>query len=202
MMWGKHRLWIIGGRDIWQPDLSLAPTTAQPVIFENPNAGFTYTCMAEGPAAMYFGGHDGRVSTIQLITLEADGGIPTLSGAAVAATLPDGELVQEIAVLAGQFIGIGTNHGFRVGALSSDGSITYGPLMIEPEGIVNCTAITTQGRFFLVAFQITDDTARIFRVDSSVPLEQDGVFAYASDVDTGVSGYATSIAPADRGSWP
>lgn len=190
--WGKHRLWVIGGRNLWQPDVNATGGTNQAPLFTNPNKGWQYTSLAEGPAAMYFGGHDGHTSNIQLVTLDANGGIPTLTGGQVAAVLPDGELVQEIDVLGGSYIGIGTNKGFRVGVVQENGSIVYGPLILEREN-TNCTALTTQGRFFLVAFD-TDGT-NLFRIDTGTPLDG-GVFPYARGEDPAVSGYLTSIAAA------
>lgn len=199
LMWGKHRLWIIGGRKLWQPDLSLAGGTAQNPIFTHPNQGWTYTCMAEGPSAMYFGGHDGNTSSIQAITLEAGGGIPTLSGATVTTVLPDGELVQEIAVLAGQYVGIGTNRGFRVGVVNSDASITYGPLIVEPAGVTGCSSVGTQGRFFVVAFSATGGKAVAYRVDTAAEVA-DGVFPYAKDIacDTLVGSITSITSAGDR----
>jgi hypothetical protein len=185
MAWAKHRLWVIGGRRLWQPDLSLAGGAAQNPVFIHPNLGWTYTCMAEGPAAMFFGGHDGTVSNIQAITLDAGGGLPTLSGAATSAALPDGELVQELAVIAGQFIGIGTTSGFRVGVM--DGStITYGPIMLAPEGVVSTTALIADGRFFLVTFETGDGLSQVYKVDTSVELAE-GVYAYAKDMQAAIT---------------
>lgn len=185
LSWGKHRLWVIGGRRLWQPDLSLVSGSAQTPVFIHPNQGWTYTCMAEGPAAMFFGGHDGQSSTIQAITLDSGGGLPTLSGAAASASLPDGELVQELAVVAGQFIGIGTTAGFRVGLM--DGSnITYGPLMIEPDGVVGTTALVADGRFFLVAFETGDGLSQVYKVDTATEIST-GVYAYAKDMRCALS---------------
>jgi len=181
MLFGKHRLWVIGGRSIWQPDLTDAGGTNQPPIFTHPNQGWQYTSMAEGPSAMYFAGHDGRTSSIQAITLDAGGGLPTLSGASATAIFPDGELVQEIAVLAGQFIGIGTNKGFRVGTLSSDGGISYGPILFTPEGATACTSIMTEDRFFRVAFRTAARNAETYKVDTGTALSE-GVYPYASDL--------------------
>jgi len=187
--WGMHRLWVIGGRKIWQPNLSLAGGSAQNPIFTNPNTGWTYTCMAEGGSAMLFGGNDGYSSSIQAITLNSDGSLPTLSGATVAAVLPDGELVQEIAVLAGQYVGIGTTQGFRIGTLDTNGRMTYGPLIFTLDG-VNCTSITTQGRFFVVGFS----NNHVYRVDTGTPLDND-IFPYARDVQCSTLG-VTSLSAA------
>lgn len=195
MTFGKHRLWIAGGRKLWQPDLSLASGSTQSPIFTHPNQGWTYTCIAEGPQAMYFGGHDGRTSSIQAVALDTGGGVPTLTGAQVTAILPDGELIQEIAVLAGQYIGIGTNRGFRVGVI--DGvNITYGPILFAPEGVNRCTSIATQDRFFLVGFATEAQPAELWRVDTGTPL-QDGIFPYARDIECG-DGSVTSIAAVDN----
>jgi hypothetical protein len=161
--------------------------------------------MAEGPAAMFFGGHDGNTSTIQAITLDSGGGLPTLSGASTSAALPEGELVQEIAVVAGQFIGIGTTAGFRIG-LMDQSSITYGPLMLEPAGVRGTTALIADGRFFLVAFETGDGLSQVYKVDTSVEIEQ-GVYAYAKDMqcqqssvaDTPYAGTIQSLALVEEG---
>lgn len=196
LRWGKHRLWMIGGRKIWQPDLALTGGTAQDPIFTHPNQGWTYTCMAEGLGAMYFGGHDGNTSVIQAITLESDGGLPTLSGAAITAAFPEGELVQEIEVLAGSIIGIGTNRGFRAGKLEADGSITYGPLLIEPAGVTGCTALSTQGRFFVVGFTDSLTMARAYRVDTGTVLDEN-IYPYAADIECAADSQVASIAVID-----
>lgn len=196
LSWGKHRLWMIGGRKLWQPDVTLSGGTTQNPIFIHPNLGWTYTCIAEGPAAMYFGGHAGNTSSIQAVTLDTGGAVPTLTGAQNTTILPDGELVQEISILAGQYVGIGTNKGFRVGAISGT-NITYGPLIIEPAGVIACTAMTTQGKFFLVSFSTSTGTTLAYKVDTSEEIAN-GVFPYASDVDCGFTGSITSLA---SGAW-
>lgn len=190
--WGKHRLWVIGGRRIWQPSPpEVNQAAADPPIYVNPAFNWTYTCIAEGPEAMYFGGHDGINSSIQAITLNADGSLPTLSGATTTVSLPNGELVQEIATLAGQYIGIGTNKGFRVGVFDG-ASITYGPLLISPDGVQNCTAITAFSTYFLVAFEVTGGAAEAWRVDISEEIDA-GVFPYARDIEAESSGYIKSL---------
>lgn len=191
--WGKHRLWMIGGQKIWQPDVTLADGTTQNPVFTHPNPGWTYTCMAEGPGAMFFGGHDGLTSSIQAVTMDSDMAIPSLSGAVVGAVLPEGELVNEIVVLAGQFIGIGTNKGFRVGLVQQDNSINYGPLLIEPSGVSSCSALTTFGKFFIVAFTTATAASVTYKVDTSVDLG-DGVMPYAKFVDCGTAQTITSLA--------
>lgn len=198
--WGKHRLWVIGGRKLWQPDLTLAGGSSQNPIFTHPNQGWNYTCMAEGPSAMYFGGHDGFQSSVQAVSFDAGGNIPALSGATVTAVLPDGELVQELSVVAGQYIAIGTNRGVRVGVINSDLSITYGPLIVEPDGVIACTGITSQSRYFVVGFRTATGNALAYRIDTGTEINtngnSNGVFAYASDIDLGFTGAITSMVAA------
>lgn len=193
MKFAKHRLWIIAGDHIWQPDLGSSGATA--AFFQHPAPGWVYTDIADGPAAVYFSGSDGASSSIQMVTLDDDGGIPTPSGARTAATLPQGEFIQKIEVLAGQFIGIGTNQGFRMGLLNPDGTITYGPRFLAPDDVLECTAMATDDRFFIVAFRTDGGVANVYRVDSSMEVA-DGEFAYAADVEFDSSGYMTSI-----GAW-
>jgi hypothetical protein len=198
LQWGKGRLWVIGGPNIWQPDVATASGTSQTPVFTNPNPGWNYTCMAEGPGAMYFGGHDGSSSSVQAITFDSSGGIPTLSGAAITAALPDGELVQELTILAGTFFGIGTNRGFRVGQVDVySNAIDYGPILFPVEGITACTALTAQNRFFVVAFATDDNESVAYRVDTSVQLDN-LLYPYAHDIAAG-SGHLTSLATSPDG---
>lgn len=197
MEWGKHRLWIIGGQRIWQPNLSLAGSTAQDPVFTHPDANWTYTCLAEAGSGMLFAGHDGRLSSIQIITLDQDGFLPGLSGATETAVFPEGELVHEIAVLAGQLVGIGTNRGFRIGRVSDGGRITYGPLLCEPAGITTCTAITTQGRFFVVAFNSTEG-AIAYRFDTGTEIEE-LIHPYAEDIQHESGTYIQGLAVVTTG---
>jgi hypothetical protein len=171
-LFAKYRFWACGGNAIYQPDVSGAPDGgAAPIapIFTNPQSGFGYTCMAEGPAAVYFGGHDGSQSWIQSITLDASGGLPTLTGATIAAVLPPGELVVAIDVLAGQYMGIATNQGFRVGKIETNGSLTYGPLLItQSPGSTGfwfgATSMCATPDSFLVATRDTAQAPRAYRV--------------------------------------
>jgi hypothetical protein len=202
--WAMHRLWVTVDNQIWQPDLSLATGSIQPAIYTNPDKSWVYTDIAEGPAGVYFAGNDGRTSSIQMITLDSDGALPTLSGATVVATLPPGELCRTIEILAGQYIGIGTTHGFRVGLLRENGSITYGPLIIrqDPDHTLSywgCSAITAIDRFFLVAIGETAVNPRIYKVDTGTGAEN-LAFPYARDAElnTATGGQFTSLAVRDN----
>lgn len=196
--WAKYRTWVFGHADLFQPAVTGTPdngTTPIAPFFTCPQPNWTYTSMAEGPSAVYFAGHDGQDSSIQMITLNGDGSLPTLSGAITAAVMPTGELIREIAMVAGQYIGIGTNLGFRVGQIESNGTITYGPLIIDethydgdPDPFFRGVgALTSRGDSFLVSLL---DYGRTYRVSTERPIS-DLVFPYARDVEIVGSGVAT-----------
>jgi hypothetical protein len=190
MRFALNRLFVIGGNKIYNPNLAGSGATA--ALFTHPASGWTYTDIADGPNAVYFSGHDNRSSSIQMIKLENTGALPTLSGASVACILPDGELIQRIFVLAGQFIGIGTNLGFRMGVINEDGTVTYGPRFLAPANVLECTAMTTMDRFFVVGFRYSTGPSTIYRIDTSQEVD-DAEFAYAADVEFVNSGWMNSL---------
>jgi hypothetical protein len=168
MMRAKHRLWIINAHQIFQPQFP-GGGVSDPAIYTHPEDNFVYTCLADGPTAVYFGGHDGSQSSIQSITLDESGGLPTLSGATIAAVLPIGELITSMQVLAGQYMGIGTNQGFRVGRIEANGTITYGPLILakDPDSTANYYGVTDVGvspRSFVVAVRDAGQAACAYEV--------------------------------------
>lgn len=177
IMWAKDRVWIIDANKIWQPDLTLAGGTTQNPIYTSPSTSFTYTSMAPSPGPVLFAGDDGTTGVIQSITLDTDGALPTLSGATVIAEFPPWERALTIAVLAGQYVGIGSSQGFRVGRLNND-SLVYGSLLRIG---TNCKAIALEDRYFLATF--ASDPGVVFRIDTGTEVT-DGVFAYAKDVAT------------------
>jgi len=103
-------------------------------------------------------------------------------------------------VVAGRYIAIGTNRGVRVGVINSDLSITYGPLIVEPDGVIACTGITSQSRYFVVGFRTATGNALAYRIDTGTEINtngnSNGVFAYASDIDLGFTGAITSMVAA------
>jgi hypothetical protein len=198
--WAKYRTWAWEGADLFQPSVTGTPDNgAAPIapFFTCPQPNWTYTAMAEGPSAIYFAGHDGQDSSIQMVSLEADGGLPALTGAITAAVMPTGELVTHIAMVAGQYIGIGTNLGFRVGQIESNGSITYGPLLIDnthydgtPDNFFRGVgALCARGDSFLVSVY---DVARTYRVPTTIELAPLS-FPYARDVEIPDSGVGTGF---------
>ena len=197
--WAKHRLFATYGRRAYVVDVTAADATEVQPLYSHPTTDWVFTDIAEGPSCVYLAGYSDLESAIQRITLDSDGGIPQLSAGVTTAVLPRGERVQRIAVLAGTWIGIGTNQGFRVGAIDENGDIAYGPLFLAPEGVVETTAIATWGRWFYVAFRTEDARSVVYRVDVSAQPEEDGVFAWAPDVELDTPGCFVDLDVANDG---
>ena len=187
VLWAKYRLWYAQGRHIYQPDVSLfaAATdgSALPAyLYRHPDEDWNYTAACDGPQSVYFAGYSAsQGSSIQQVALATDGTVPTVVAGITAAIMPPGEIVQTLAVLAGEYMAIGTNRGLRIASIDAGGGITFGPLTIDLPDITATTAIAAWDRFFYVSFAHTVATSRVYRVDLSQSFP-DGTFAWAPDV--------------------
>jgi hypothetical protein len=125
-------------------------------------------------------GFAGTQSSIYKFTLSDAGAITSLTSAVIAAEMPIGELIQSIKYYLGYML-IGTNKGIRVAQVSvDDGSIAYGPLIVETSQPVYDFAFRDR---FAWATTSVNGTAGLTRIDLSEqisPLR----FAYATDLYT------------------
>jgi hypothetical protein len=148
-------------------------------VYTNPNTSYHYTSVAASGPAIYTAGHSGIYSTIQKYTLSTAGVMPTLTSAVVAAELPAGEFVEKIYYYLGYMM-IGTNKGVRAALVSDqDGSINYGPLILETSQPVYDFA--GRDRFVWAATGVGALDGGLTRIDLGLeisPLR----FAYANDV--------------------
>jgi hypothetical protein len=148
-------------------------------VYTNPNTSYHYTSVAASGPAIYTAGHSGIYSTIQKYTLSTAGVMPTLTSAVVAAELPAGEIVEKLYYYLG-YMCIGTNKGVRVATVSDqDGSINYGPLILETSQPVYDFA--GRDRFVWAATGVGELDGGLTRIDLGLeisPLR----FAYANDV--------------------
>jgi hypothetical protein len=200
--WVKGRLMAAVANSVYEL------TTGGPALpaakFTHLNPSFVFTAFAEGTNAIYASGFAGNQSQIYKMVLDTSGNVPTLaSGGTQAAQMPLGETVLSMNVYLGNFIGIGTSRGFRVGQIDDNGDIIYGPLIFTATGGVS--AIGAYDRFFFVGASNAIDTGSgLYRVDLSQPIYDNGVsaslrFAYSTDLQshqtgtvTGVSNFGTS----------
>lgn len=179
--WAKHRLWATNGNKIYE--CVYAAPGVMTATYSHPSAGWVYTDIADGPGGVLFSGYGDGTSCLQRISIDTDGGIPTLSGATTVAQLPTDEKILRVSELAGSMFCMVTNMGVRVAVADSSGTVTYGPLFLERDTEVPDTtvpAICSAGRFWWLSF---GDENKLWRVDSSAEIDE-GVFAYASDMES------------------
>ena len=188
----KDRIILCANNAVYEmaTNASSLPTAA----YTNPNTNYIYTSVAASGPAIYTSGYSGLHSTIQKYTLSStSGSMPTLSQAIVAAEFPPGEIVYKIYYYLGYMI-IGTNKGIRVAIINDqDGSINYGPLIVETSQPVYDFA--ARDRFVWCATAIGSN-AGLIRIDLSTSIEGESLrFAYANDLEYTLSKphYTTAV---------
>ncbi len=162
-------------------------------IYTNPNTNYHYTSVAASGPAIYTAGHSGIYSTIQKYTLNTNGSMPTLTSAVVAAELPTGEIIEKIYYYLGYMM-IGTSKGVRVATVNDqDGSINYGPLIMETVQPVYDFA--GRDKFIWATTGIGSFDGGLTRIDLGNELEPLR-FAYANDLQISQTSehYTTAVA--------
>ena len=164
------------------PSGSHATDPLPTALYTNPNPSWVWTALAEGPAAFYAAGYAGSSSSIYKITLDLTNpnsfGFPELNVPTVTVDLPESEIVQGFDIYLGTYGVICTNKGVRVAVVSTDGDLSYGPLLFEGD----CKAVTFRDRFAYVTTTVGTDSGLV-RIDLSQPVVANSlIFAYAWDV--------------------
>ncbi len=192
LAWVKQRLVGCIGASVYELTASKSSSHTLPTpVYTHPNADWTWTSISESGNAIYAAGYAGGNSAIYKFTLSTAGVMPTLTSGVIAAQLPIGEVVNKIEYYLG-YLMIGTNKGVRAATVegAQDGSISYGPLIIEESNGVYDFAFRDK---FVWATGSVDGYAGLYRIDLSNELSPLR-FAYATDAYLeGVTGYATSV---------
>lgn len=176
------------------PNGNHATTSLPTATFTHPNTSWNWTAIAEGPRAIYYSGKLRNISSIFMSTLSSATttslGFPSLNVPTVIADFPEGEIVNDIKTYLGSYMAICTSKGIRIAIMADDGTISYGPLIVE--GSFN--RVVFRDRFAYVS-GLVDGEAGLIRIDLSAQIEPLR-FAYAWDVvASGVtSGAALSVA--------
>jgi hypothetical protein len=175
----------------------MSPTAAAlpTPTYTNPNVSYLYTSITASGPAIYTAGYSGMYSTIQKYTLVTSGAtagqMPSLSSAAVAAEFAPGEVVHKILYYLGYMI-IGTSKGVRVALVNDqDGSITYGPLIVETTQPVYDMCVRDH---YVWCTTNVNGNPGLTRIDLSNEIGTNTLrFAYANDVQvTTVTGKITT----------
>jgi hypothetical protein len=191
LAWVKQRLVACIGESVYELTNAKGSSHTLPTpVYTHPNSDWNWTSISESGSAIYAAGYAGGNSAIYKFTLSTAGVMPTLTSGVVAAQLPIGEVVNNIEYYLG-YLMIGTNKGVRAATISEqDGSINYGPLIIEESNGVYDFAFRDR---FVWATGSVGGFAGLYRIDLSNQVEPLR-FAYATDayLDT-ITGYATSV---------
>lgn len=189
----KDRLVLCVNNRVYE--VSPTATALPTAVYTNPNTNYHYTSVAASGPAIYTAGHSGIYSTIQKYTISTAGAMPTLTQAVVAAEFPPGEIVEELYYYLG-YMAIGTSKGVRIAVVNDqDGSIGYGPLIVETSQPVY--AFAGRDRFIWAATGIGALDGGLVRIDLGQNVENEPLrFAYANDlqVTQATEHYTTGVA--------
>jgi hypothetical protein len=165
-------------------------TSAMPTaLYTHPVSTHVYTSITASGPAIYISGYNGIQSTISKFTLSTAGVMPTLTSGVIAAELPVGEILHKIFYYLGYMM-LGTSRGIRVASVSdADGSIAYGPLIVETTQPVYDFA--ARGTFVWCATGV-DGSPGVIRINLNEEIESLR-FAYANDIYVpSVTGHVTT----------
>ena len=187
MEYVKERIVMCANNSVYE--FSTAASSLPTAIYTHPATTHVYTSITASGPAIYIAGYNGIQSTIQKFTLNSSGVMPTLTSAVVAAELPVGERVFRIFYYLG-YMAIGTSKGIRIATVNDqDGSITYGPLIVETTQ--PCYDFAARDHFIWCATGV-DGEPGVIRIDLSTEISP-LVFAYANDLYYGgVTGHQTT----------
>ena len=167
-------------------------TSLPSAVYTHPSSSHVYTSIAASGAAIYVAGYNGIQSTILKFTLSTAGLMPTLTQGVIAAEMPTGEVIHKIHYYLGYMI-IGTDKGIRIATVSDvDGSINYGPLIVETSQPVYDFCSRDH---YVWATTGVGGNPGVLRIDLTQQIEP-LVFAYANDVyyDSVTGHKTTSVA--------
>lgn len=190
--WVKQRLMIAQGQDLFELTTAGGDLDTQTPIYTHPDTSWTWTSAAEAPGALLVAGYGDSGSAIYRFVLDAQGDLPTLSGAITTAELPVGEYIVDTITYLGAYIVLATSLGIRVGTVSAEGQVTYGPFTYEG---ATSGGLRPYDRFIFTGVADAGDTRPgLIRIDLS-ELDESGRAAWANDVraPSGQAGTVTGI---------
>ena len=172
----KERIVMCVNNSIYE--FSTSATSLPSPIYTHPGGDYVFTSITASGPAIYVSGYSGIHSSIFKFTLATNGTMPTLTSAQVAAEMPSGEIIHKIFYYLGYMM-IGTNKGIRAAIVSDqDGSINYGPLIVETTQPVYDFAARDK---FIWATATVGSSPGTIRINLGEEIETLR-FAYANDI--------------------
>jgi hypothetical protein len=189
----KQRLVFTANNFVYEMPSSATNFNQAILTYTHPSTSFVFSSITESGTAIYIAGYEGIKSSIFKFSLDSTtGAMPTLTSAITAAEMPVGETINKIYEYLGYMM-IGTNKGVRVASIGTDGSLTYGPLIVELEH--GCYDFAARDRFVWCASGVSTIEPGLIRIDLSNEIETLR-FAYANDLfyDTYEHNITTAVA--------
>jgi hypothetical protein len=189
----KQRLMAGVANGIYELNPNTTPSTTLPgtalptAEFTHPSSTWTWTSICEGPNAIYYAGKNRNNSSIFKIGLTTGTtalGFPVLAVPTEIAQFPVTEIVNAIDIYLGTYMVICTSKGVRVAAVQDDGSIKYGPIIVEGD----FKGVAFRDRFAYVS-GLVDGEAGLVRIDLSNDL---GTLRFPFAFDAIASGTTSS----------
>ena len=177
MEYVKQRLVLAINNIIYTVPTSATTSASLTTVYTHPNTSYNYTSITESGTAIYVSGFLGARSSIFRIDVDNTGAASTLTAAVVAAEMPEGEVIHKIYKYLGYMM-IGTSKGIRVASIDTNGSLTYGPLVVHTSQ--PCYDFCARDSYVWCATGVSTEPGLI-RIDLSNEIESLR-FAYAHDI--------------------
>jgi hypothetical protein len=112
-------------------EFAVNASTLPSPVYTHGDTDVVFTSITASGTAIYIAAFSGVQSFIYKFTLSTTtGAMPSLTSAITAAEMPVGEKIYKIEYYLGYML-IGTSKGIRAATVDDNGSITYGPLIVE-----------------------------------------------------------------------
>jgi hypothetical protein len=192
--WVKSRIIASKGPALYDLTLAGGALSGATPLYTHPDANWTWTGVSEAPGAILASGYSSGYGFIYRFTLTdpGSGASPVVGGANQVADFPPGEEVYSIKTYLSTYLAIGTSRGVRVGVLDVDGTLQYGPLIIETTKPVRCFGARNSFIYAGIEADI-DGNSGCARIDLGEQLE-DLRYPWAYDANIQTTGTVLSVA--------
>lgn len=139
MAWVKERFVYADNTGVYEitslpdfADIGTWVTQALPTpLWTSPGGNWTPVSISESNSAIYVAGRtiDSQSIILKFTVDPTTGAMPTLGSGTVAASLPYGEVVNDIFGYLGRFLAIGTDSGPRIATVDDNGDLQLGPTL-------------------------------------------------------------------------
>ncbi|WP_434439701.1 hypothetical protein [Lentzea sp. E54] len=173
--YAKQRLVLTVANKVYIIDTAGTSATAPVLHYTHPSANWGYTCVAEGPVAIYLVGAAGPKSEVQSISVTESGGTIVLGPPIVQLKMPTGEIAQQVMFYTNSLFVLTTSNGVRVGMFTPYGQPQYGALLAQG---MPTTSIAAAGSLVYVG-----GVNRVLWIDLATPVDANGRYAWATYTD-------------------